>query len=88
MANKVGATLSTEDVLSGIKLQGKRILSFIELAWEEAKALGNNYIGTEHLLLALVREGVACQVLENLNIDRNSLRTKVLETVTNATNEA
>ena len=88
MANKVGATLSTEDVLSGIKLQGKRILSFIELALEEAKALGNNYIGTEHLLLALVREGVACQVLENLNIDRNSLRTKVLETVTNATNEA
>ena len=44
---------------------GKRVL---ELSLEEARQLGHNYIGTEHLLLGLIREGerVAARVLENL----------------------
>jgi ATP-dependent Clp protease ATP-binding subunit ClpA len=43
----------------------------LELSLEEARQLGHNYIGTEHLLLGLIREGegVAARVLENLGVD-------------------
>ena len=52
----------------------------LELAVEEARALGHNYIGTEHLLLGLIREGegVASQVLMNLGLDLNSVRNEVM----------
>merc|ERR1711937_778236 len=47
---------------------------------EEARQLGHNYIGTEHLLLGLIREGegVAARVLENLGIDLTKVRTQVI----------
>jgi len=53
----------------------------LELAAEEARALGHNYIGTEHLLLGLVREGegMAYRVLLNLGIDLDRLRMEVME---------
>ncbi len=53
----------------------------LELAAEEARSLGHNYIGTEHLLLGLIREGegVASQVLLNLGLDLNSVRNEVME---------
>jgi len=53
----------------------------LELAAEEARSLGHNYIGTEHLLLGLIREGegVASQVLLNLGMDLNSVRNEVME---------
>jgi len=53
----------------------------LELAAEEARALGHNYIGTEHLLLGLIREGegMASQVLLNLGLDLNSVRNEVME---------
>jgi len=53
----------------------------LELAAEEARSLGHNYIGTEHLLLGLIREeeGVASQVLLNLGLDLNTVRNKVME---------
>jgi len=52
----------------------------IELAMEEARSLGHNYIGTEHLLLGLIREGegVASQVLVNLGLDLNRVRNEVI----------
>jgi len=52
----------------------------LELAMEEARALGHNYIGTEHLLLGLIREGegIASQVLMNLGLDLNSVRNEVM----------
>ena len=52
----------------------------IELAMEEARSLGHNYIGTEHLLLGLIREGegVASQVLMNLGLDLNRVRSEVI----------
>jgi len=52
----------------------------IELAMDEARSLGHNYIGTEHLLLGLIREGdgVASQVLMNLGLDLKSVRDEVL----------
>jgi ATP-dependent Clp protease ATP-binding subunit ClpC len=53
----------------------------LELAAEEARALGHNYIGTEHLLLGLIREeeGVASQVLLNLGLDLNRVRSEIME---------
>ncbi len=53
----------------------------LELAAEEARTLGHNYIGTEHLLLGLIREGegVASQVLLNLGLDLNRVRSEVME---------
>jgi len=58
-----------------------RAKKVLDLAVEEARAMGHNYIGTEHILLGLVKEGegVAAQVLENLGIDLEKLREKVLE---------
>ncbi len=57
--------------------RAKRVL---ELSLEEARQLGHNYIGTEHLLLGLIREGegVAARVLENLSIDLGKVRTQVI----------
>ncbi|MHB2016822.1 MAG: ATP-dependent Clp protease ATP-binding subunit [Candidatus Xenobia bacterium] len=51
----------------------------IELAFEEARALAHNYIGTEHLLLGLVREGegVAARVLSNLGVDPSKIRGEI-----------
>ncbi|MCK4994371.1 MAG: ATP-dependent Clp protease ATP-binding subunit [Candidatus Omnitrophica bacterium] len=53
----------------------------IELAMDEARSLGHNYIGTEHLLLGLIREneGVASQVLLNLGLDLNKVRKEIME---------
>lgn len=57
--------------------RAKRVL---ELSWDEARQLGHNYIGTEHLLLGLIREGegVAARVLENLGVDLNKVRSNVI----------
>ncbi len=58
--------------------RAKRVL---ELSLEEARQLGHNYIGTEHLLMGLVREGegVAARVLENLSVNVSSIRTEVIQ---------
>src|SRR4030043_332371 len=52
----------------------------LELAAEEARSLGHNYIGTEHLLLGLIREGegVASQVLMNLGLELDKVREEVM----------
>lgn len=57
-----------------------RAKKVIELAMDEARNLGHNYIGTEHLLLGLIREGdgVASQVLMNMGLDLKSVRDEVL----------
>ncbi len=53
----------------------------LELSLREALALGHNYIGTEHMLLGVVREGegVAAQVLVNLGADLSSVRQQVIQ---------
>ena len=53
------------------------------LAQEEARLLGHNFIGTEHILLGLIREGdgVAAKALETLGISLNEARRQVLNTV-------
>ncbi len=61
--------------------QTPRTKKVIEYAIDEARALHHNYIGTEHLLLGLIREqdGVAAQVLLNLGVTLEEVRATVLE---------
>jgi ATP-dependent Clp protease ATP-binding subunit ClpC len=60
--------------------RAKRVL---EMSLEEARQLGHNYIGTEHILLGLVREGegVAGRVLETLGADAVEIRSQVVRMV-------
>ena len=57
-----------------------RAKKVLELSLREALQLGHNYIGTEHILLGLIREGegVAAQVLVKLGADLNRVRTQVI----------
>ena len=57
-----------------------RVKDVITFSREEALRLGHNYIGVEHLLLGIIREGegTAVRILEGLNVDLQKLR-KVLE---------
>jgi ATP-dependent Clp protease ATP-binding subunit ClpC len=59
----------------------------LELSLEESRSFGWTYIGTEHLLLALIRdgEGVAAKVLLNLGVDSKQVRTKVIEMLSETT---
>ncbi|MCB0193257.1 MAG: ATP-dependent Clp protease ATP-binding subunit [Anaerolineae bacterium] len=61
----------------------KRARRVLTLAQEEAQRLNHNYIGTEHLLLGLVREenGVAVRVLRDLGVDPKQIRERVERTV-------
>src|SRR5213593_713609 len=58
--------------------RAKRVL---ELSVDEARQLGHNYVGTEHLLLGLIREGegVAARVLLELGVDRKKVREETLK---------
>ena len=53
----------------------------VELAIEESQNLGHNYVGTEHIMLGLLREGegIAAQVLSNLQVDLKRARKEVLQ---------
>jgi ATP-dependent Clp protease ATP-binding subunit ClpC len=57
-----------------------RAKKVLELAVEEAQNMGHNYVGTEHLLLGLIREeeGVAARVLENLGVRLDVVREEVI----------
>jgi ATP-dependent Clp protease ATP-binding subunit ClpC len=61
----------------------KRARRVLSLAQEEAQRLNHNYIGTEHLLLGLIREenGVAVRVLRELGVDPRQIRERVERTV-------
>src|SRR5689334_7649562 len=69
-----------EMVTMGKLPQTPRAKKVIEYAIEEARNLNHNYVGTEHLLLGLLREqeGVAAQVLMNLNLKLEDVREEVL----------
>ncbi|HAP32628.1 MAG TPA: ATP-dependent Clp protease ATP-binding subunit ClpC, partial [Firmicutes bacterium] len=58
-----------------------RAKKVIELAIEEGQNFGHNYVGTEHLLLGLLREGegIAAQVLANLGVDLKKVRREVVQ---------
>jgi ATP-dependent Clp protease ATP-binding subunit ClpA len=69
----------------GLTRRSKKV---IELAVDEARLLDHHYIGTEHLLLGIIREGdgLAVGVLESLGVDLGKVRTKTLQ-VLNAPSE-
>ena len=58
-----------------------RVKKTLALALREAKALNYHYIGTEHLLLGLLKEGegIAAQVLRSLNVDVESIRNEIMK---------
>src|SRR6185312_2513987 len=58
-----------------------RAKKVIELSMDEARKLGHTYVGTEHILLGLIREGegVAARVLNNLGVSLNNARQQVLQ---------
>lgn len=66
--------LYTDPALTG------KVKKVIEYSNEEAASLNHNYVGTEHILLGLLRQtdGVAAQVLENLNINLKEVRKEVI----------
>lgn len=58
--------------------RSKRVL---ELSYMEARRMNHNYVGTEHILLGLIREGegIAAKVLKDLNVDLNKAREETLK---------
>ncbi len=81
LREKIEATVglgNEEAQLQGITPRTKTVF---ELSFEEARRLNHNYIGTEHLLLALVREGegVAAKVLVSMGVDVNKVYGEVLK---------
>src|SRR6266566_2729648 len=71
----------------GIAMNGynftDRVRKVLQMAREEAARLHHEYVGTEHILLGLIREGegVAAAVLTNLNVDLEEIQQKIEETV-------
>ncbi len=63
-----------------------RVKKVMQLAREESVRLGSDYVGTEHLLLGLIREGdgVAINVIKNLNVDLDDLAKEIERSVTTA----
>ena len=64
-----------------------RAKKVLELSLREALQLGHNYIGTEHILLGLIKEGegVAAEVLQNLGADLNRARQTVIQLLSGST---
>src|SRR5437899_12640725 len=60
-----------------------RVRKVLQMAREEAARLGHEYVGTEHILLGIIREGdgVAAAVLTNLNVDLEEISGRIEETV-------
>lgn len=67
-----------------------RVQDVIRLSREEALRLGHDYIGTEHLLLGLIREGegIGARILKNLKIDLDGLKTRIEGSITPRVSEA
>lgn len=78
---QMGPAWPTDRIPVGALLQTPRAKKIIEYAIEEAGSLHHNYVGTEHLLLGMLREneGVAAQILMYLGLTVNSIREGVLE---------
>ena len=72
---------------TGLTPRAKKV---IELAIDEARQLGHNYIGTEHILLGLLREGegVAAGVMESLGVTLDKARTEVTQVLSQGTSRA
>ncbi|HSG28505.1 MAG TPA: ATP-dependent Clp protease ATP-binding subunit [Candidatus Krumholzibacterium sp.] len=78
LVKPTGGTLTLGEI--PLTPRAKRVL---ELSVEEARLLGHNYVGTEHLLLGLIREGegVAARVLLELGVDRKRVREEIMKII-------
>ncbi|MGI9540096.1 MAG: ATP-dependent Clp protease ATP-binding subunit, partial [Miltoncostaeaceae bacterium] len=79
-ANVIRIVGSGEEVTSGQIPFTPRAKKVLELALREALSLGHNYIGTEHILLGLVREneGVAARILADFDADSEKIRNEII----------
>ncbi len=79
----LGVGTSPSSGASGLTPRAKKV---IELAMDEARRLNCHYIGTEHLLLGLVREGegIAARVLESLGVSHEKVRQQTMQVVASA----
>ncbi|MCX7667699.1 MAG: ATP-dependent Clp protease ATP-binding subunit, partial [Atribacterota bacterium] len=77
-----------ESLIEKTEYQGSKEVAFtprakrvLELALDETRRLGHNYVGTEHILLGILREGegVGAQILRNLGLDIETVRSKLYE---------
>ncbi len=82
--NKVRATIDSvigrdERILIKQMIPTSRVKKVIEISFEEARRMGNTYVGTEHLLLALLieGEGIAAHVLEDLGASVEKVREEI-----------
>lgn len=78
---QIGVGPATNKVSSGNIPYTPRVKKVLQLAAKEAKALSHSYIGTEHILLGLLREGdgMAARILKSLNVDLERVRQEVLK---------
>ncbi|MCK4350694.1 MAG: hypothetical protein KAX13_07540, partial [Candidatus Krumholzibacteria bacterium] len=76
LVKPTGGTLTLGEI--PLTPRAKRVL---ELSIEEARLLNHNYVGTEHLLLGLIREGegVAARILLELGVDRKRVREEIMK---------
>jgi len=76
-----GGTGRPQGPVEGVVLTPRAKKVVMELAPREAQGLGHNYVGTEHLLLALLREGegIAAKALEGLGVDLEQARALVVQ---------
>ncbi len=81
LREKIEATVGVGNQEAELQGVTPRTKTVFELSFEEARRLNHNYVGTEHLLLALVREGegVAAKVLVGMGVDVNKLYGEVLK---------
>jgi ATP-dependent Clp protease ATP-binding subunit ClpA len=82
--NEVRATIASvigrsEEILLRQRIPTSRVKQVIQLSFEEARKMGNNYVGTEHLLLGLLveGEGIAAHVLQDLGATLEKVRSEM-----------
>ncbi|HBV93222.1 MAG TPA: NDP-hexose 4-ketoreductase, partial [Chloroflexi bacterium] len=82
--NKVRSTIESvlgrnERIIIQQIIPTSRVKKVIEISFEEARRMGNNYVGTEHLLLGLLieGEGIAAHVLEDLGANLEKVRGEI-----------
>ncbi len=77
-----------ENIVDKTEYQGSREVAFtprakrvLELALDETRRMGHNYVGTEHILLGILREGegVGAQILRRLGLDLEAVRSRLYE---------
>ena len=81
-SGELGGEASDGSTMNGYNFTD-RVRKVLQMAREEAARLHHEYVGTEHILLGLIREGegVAAAVLTNLNVDLDEIQQRIEETV-------